>query len=250
MRILVTNDDGIGAEGLVRLVRMATRLGETVVAAPDCQYSGCSHSVTFRHDIPVRSYVMPRVQVRAYSVSGTPADCVRIAMDALFIPRPDVTFVGINHGLNCGTDLQYSGTLGAGLESLLYGVPAICFSEDLGGSGEVSDYYMRDIADEILRCNIAPPFLYNVNFPAVSLPECRGILRDRIPASHGCYEDHYDIEEIAPGKYNTRLLAKRVDRSEAGSDLQAVLDGWISIGTLRSVGNSGLMWESEASLPF
>lgn len=235
LRILVTNDDGINAEGLTRLVRLAVRLGEVVMAAPDLQYSGSSHSVTFRHDIPIREYMLLGEKVRGFSISGTPADCVRIAMDALFIPRPDVTFVGINHGLNCGVDSLYSGTVGAGMESLIHGVPAICFSEELDGSGEVADSFLLDIAEEVLSRVDGNPRLYNVNFPNGSLSECRGILWDRIPTSSSSYEDHYALEEIEPGRYNARLLAKRIDCGEIGSDLRAVLDGWISVGTLRSI---------------
>ena len=127
MKILIANDDGIGAPGLEALSRAFAGAGhEVIVCAPDGQRSAASHSVTLTADFPVKRASCPGA-VRAYAVGGTPVDCVRIALHVL---EPDVQFVlsGINRGYNVGTDVLYSGTVGSAMEGTLAGLPAMAVS--------------------------------------------------------------------------------------------------------------------------
>ena len=128
MRILVVNDDGIKAPGIKRLVQMAAGLGEVWVVAPAAQCSAMSHRITVRGDLEVKPYDFPVTGVTAYSVGGTPADCVKVALGCLMTEKPDIVFSGINAGYNVGRDILYSGTIGAAMEALCWGVPAIAFS--------------------------------------------------------------------------------------------------------------------------
>ena len=138
-RILVVNDDGIGAEGIVRLAAAAKNLGEVWVVAPGQQCSAMSHCITVRGSLQIRQEDFPVPGVKAYSVAGTPADCVKVGIRHLMQDRPDVVFSGINCGYNVGVDILYSGTVGAAMEALVNGIPAIAFSEERGGTSEVAD---------------------------------------------------------------------------------------------------------------
>lgn len=106
MRILVVNDDGIKAPGIKRLVQMAAGLGEVWVVAPAAQCSAMSHRITVRGDLEVKPYDFPATGVTAYSVGGTPADCVKVALGCLMTEKPDIVFSGINAGYNVGRDLS------------------------------------------------------------------------------------------------------------------------------------------------
>ncbi len=233
MRILVVNDDGIQAEGIIRLAKMARQLGEVWVAAPKSQCSAMSHHITVFGEIEVEKAEFPVEGVRAYSISGTPADCVKVGLGYLMSERPDVVFSGINHGYNVGYDIAYSGTIGAAMEALLNGIPAIAFSCEMNGLYDVVEENLLTITRELLDRSIAGNEIWNVNFPGCTAAECKGILEDRVPEQGHFYQDRYIKTETAHGGF--RLMACNIantDRNE-GSDLRAVWEKYISIGRVR-----------------
>ena len=119
MRILIVNDDGIRSSGLISLARMAVELGEVWVAAPESQCSAMSHRISVFGAVGVQPEPdFPVNGVKAYSISGSPADCVKVALAYIMKERPDVVFSGINNGYNVGIDILYSGTVGAAMEAL------------------------------------------------------------------------------------------------------------------------------------
>ena len=126
MRILLTNDDGVRARG-IELLRAALRpLGEVWVVAPDREQSACSHALTLNDPLRVQ-----RLEERIFTVSGTPTDCVLLAIRGVvgvMEPRPDLVVAGINHGPNLGDDVTYSGTVAAAMEGSLLGLPGVAFS--------------------------------------------------------------------------------------------------------------------------
>ena len=123
MRLLLTNDDGILAQGLECLRAAAESLGQVTVVAPDREQSATSHSLTLHHPLrPVKR------GDRRYQVDGTPTDCVMLAVEALMEQRPDYVLSGINHGQNMGEDVLYSGTVAAAMEGLALGIPSIAIS--------------------------------------------------------------------------------------------------------------------------
>ena len=134
MNILITNDDGINAQGIAVLARAAAEFGQVTLVAPARQCSAMSHRITLGRPLRLEQVDFPVPQVEAYSLDGTPADCVKAALDAILTERPDVVLSGINHGYNVGFDVAYSGTVGAAMEALMNGISAIALSQNDVGS--------------------------------------------------------------------------------------------------------------------
>lgn len=177
-KILITNDDGINADGLARLVKVAKEFGEVYVVAPACQQSACSHSLTLRKSFDAYKVEFPVEGVWAYAVEGTPADCVRIGVLNI-VNKPDIVLSGINYGFNVASDIQYSATCGAAFEASFQKIKAIAFSEAAYDNHEVTDYFIRDILADLIDEPYMPNKIYNVNFPGCKLEQCKGILYDR-----------------------------------------------------------------------
>lgn len=234
MRILVVNDDGIKAPGIQRLAEMARKFGEVWVVAPDSQCSAMSHRITVRADLVVKKEAIPVEGVFAYSVSGTPADCVKVAVQHILPERPDVVFSGINSGYNAGVDLLYSGTVGAAMEALSEGIPAIAFSSENECGYDVVDEYLYSIASELMEEKLPANEIWNVNFPCCPLSEFKGILRDRKPAQTQFYLDHYEKKEQPDGSIILSGAGVPITEGEEGTDIEAVLAGYISIGKVRN----------------
>lgn len=235
LNILISNDDGIGAEGIVRLARMAAELGDVWVAAPTSQCSAMSQKLTIFNTIAVEEVDFPVPVKAAFSIDGTPADCVSLAAARLLPVKPDIMFSGINYGYNAGFDIAYSGTIGAATEAVMRGIPAIAFSEQHDGAHEVADKFMPVLARELMAKPHVPGELWNVNFPGCALDELRGTLYDRKIAGCCLYDNTYD-EDITPdGRYGYRIHSKPIAAETApeSSDAQAVLTGYISVGKVK-----------------
>ena len=152
MKILVVNDDSIHAPGIALLAKAAMELGEVTVVAPAHQCSAMSQKITIRGDMRVDQAADFPVPVKAaYMVDGTPADCVKIAMQYLLVERPDYVFSGINDGYNAGFDIAYSGTIGAALESVMNGIPAIAFSAREFCDPGAMEVYLPRVLQELLQ---------------------------------------------------------------------------------------------------
>lgn len=237
MRILVTNDDGIRSEYLAMLAEAAKALGEVTVIAPSQQCSAMSHRITLYRPMefhPVEDF--PVEGVRAYRIDATPADCVRISFHGLFGKgeEPELVLSGINDGANCGYDILYSATVGAAMEAVLYHVPAICFSQRRGGCDLVMKEHLSSILEELVSRRLGQGEVWNVNFPCCSPEEFRGILYDRKPAQTPFFDDVYYRQEREEGGWDILLKAKEVTGAEEGSDIQALADGYISVGVIRN----------------
>ena len=234
-RILITNDDGIGSDGLRRLVEAAVKLGEVWVVAPEKECSAMSHRILLREPIDVHPYDFPVAGVKAFSTSGTPADCVRFGLLNIVKGSVDVVLSGINFGFNCGSDLQYSATVGAAMEAASVGVRAIALSEGMGDCHEVTD----DCLDEILQTYIDEelPFnqILNINFPWCKRSEFKGILTDRIVARNAFYHDTYVEEPLPDGGIRLRVSGEYYEDASLSTDVRAVIDGYISIGMVRNL---------------
>ena len=122
---------------------------------------------------------------------ATPADCVKVALGCLMTEKPDIVFSGINAGYNVGRDILYSGTIGAAMEALCWGVPAIAFSVAEEDECEVLNTYLEPVAKELISKTLPQNEIWNVNFPGCTLEEYKGILWDRIPDQNQYYRDNY-----------------------------------------------------------
>ena len=246
MRIMITNDDGINAAGIIKLAETAKKFGEVMVVAPKEQCSAMSHHITLRKDMAYSEFDFPVEGVKAYAIDGTPADCIRASFLG-FIPeseRPDIVFSGINEGSNCGFDIQYSATVGAAMEALLYKVPVICFSQGYvecnlhGGEDvltEVCDKYLYDVIDELLKHELMSSCCWNVNFPNCRLDQYKGVLYDRFPSQQAFWDDVYGTVTDKDGQKFIHMEGGPIKGAEEGSDIKALLDGYISIGFVRNM---------------
>lgn len=234
-KILITNDDGIDSDGIIRLAQVAKEFGEVYVVAPDGQRSAMSHSITLRHSIEAWEVEFPVEGVKAYACNGTPGDCVRIGVLNIVPGRPDNVFSGINYGYNVATDLQYSATAGAAFEAAFQKVHAIAFSEDFSDCHETTDEYIRDIMAELIDKPLGLNQIWNVNFPGCRLSECKGVLRDLLVSSDEFYEDKYNETRLPDGKTSYMVEGIRNWEASAGTDLRAILDNYVSIGIATNI---------------
>jgi 5'-nucleotidase len=165
-RILVTNDDGIQANGIAALEEIARGLSDDVwVVAPEQEQSGAAHSLTLRHPLRIRE-----VGPRHYAVDGTPTDSVLMAVGHILRDRrPDLLLSGINRGANLGEDVTYSGTVAAAMEGVLLGVRSIALSLSVGAASKARWHTPKRLAPELIRCLAAAKLdaniLININFP-------------------------------------------------------------------------------------
>ena len=235
-KILITNDDGIQADGIHRLALAASRFGEVWVIAPENQRSAASHSLTIRESFEIHPYDMGIEGVHAFTCSGMPADCIRIGKLAVMPSRPDVVLSGINFGFNVAGDIQYSATLGAAFEAEYQGIPAIAFSESFSDDHSVTDRYLEEILAELIDKEYEPGYVWNVNFPGCSLSECKGILRDRRVSRLSFFDDRYNVEkELPDGGMVLKVDGVYHPKSEDGTDYGAILSDHISIGRVHNI---------------
>ncbi len=235
-KILITNDDGIDADGIIRLAGEAVNLGEVWVVAPDSQRSAASHSVHFRTPIEIHPHDFPVPGVHAYSCSGTPADCVRLGCLNIVPEGPDVLLSGINFGYNVAADVQYSATVGAALEGSFQKVLSIAVSESTGSSHDITDAYLSEILKELMDKPYPGARIYNVNFPACPLSECKGIKWDTLATDDVVFSDRYKIvEKFKDGGCSYMVDGILQNTASEGSDYKALLDNYISVGFVNNL---------------
>ena len=234
-KILITNDDGIDSDGLIRLVKVAMEFGEVWVVAPQSQRSAMSHSITLRHSIEAWEVDFPIPGVHAYACDGTPADCVRIGVLNIVPGKPDHVFSGINYGYNVGSDLQYSATAGAAFEASFQKIHTIAFSEDADEMHEVTDEYIKDIMGDLLDKPLEINQIWNVNFPSCRLKDCKGILKGRTVSTDEFYKDRYLEKKVSSGKISYMVEGIRNYEASQGTDLRAILDNYVSIGIATNI---------------
>ncbi|MFH1312173.1 MAG: 5'/3'-nucleotidase SurE [Candidatus Eisenbacteria bacterium] len=172
MNILLTNDDGVQAEGLRRLRDAVSPLGRVVIVAPERQQSGSSHALTLND--PLR---MDCIEPDVIAVDGTPTDCVLLAMRGLLDKRPDILISGINHGPNMGDDVTYSGTVAAAFEGTLLGLPSVAISVCSWKKCQfdAAARFALKIAQEVLAHGLPNGTLLNVNVPSMASDKIKGV---------------------------------------------------------------------------
>ena len=232
MRILLTNDDGIGAPGLWAVARELAKVGDLVVAAPGEERSGAGTAISLRKPIRVQE-VVPQVEgVQAFSVSGTPADSAIIAISGLFSDRFDLVVSGINRGSNLGHDVYVSGTVGAAMQGYLHGIPSMAVSMyayeslDFAAAARVAALIARRVGSGALDGLM----LLNVNAPNLSLERVKGVEVTRLSQHNYC--DRIDRDSDESGEYY--LITRHEDMHDApeGTDLWAVERGRVSVTPL------------------
>ena len=193
MRVLLTNDDGIMAPGIQKLAEKMARFAEVVIVAPHEERSATGHGITIWDPIRLKEMTFPGIS-KAYSISGTPADCVKLAVQELVKDKFDLVISGINNGSNLGTDVLYSGTVSAAIEGAILGIPSIAVSV---ASHDILEY---DTAAEIALLisksiitnlgSLPTDTLLNVNVPAVGKEDIKGFKITRLGVRE--YENVFD----------------------------------------------------------
>ena len=180
MKILISNDDGYLAPGIIALADALATIAEIIVVAPDSNRSGASNSLTLERPLSVQ-----QAANGFYFVNGTPTDCVHVALTGMLGARPDLVVSGINNGPNMGDDTLYSGTVAAATEGFLFGIPAIAFSQASHGWENIKDAALlaRDI---VLRRfeQLERPFLLNVNIPNLPYEQLTSVVATRLGRRH------------------------------------------------------------------
>ncbi len=176
--ILVTNDDGITAPGIRKLIQIMKEVGEVVVVAPSSPQSAKGHAITLDATLHVNRLKTPSATDNEYECSGTPADCVKIGIKEVLKRKPDLCVSGINHGSNASINVIYSGTMSAAIEAGIEGVPSIGFSlldYDWNANFEGLESYVKTIALNVLSNGLPDGIVLNVNFPKLSKEPFKGI---------------------------------------------------------------------------
>ena len=229
MRILLSNDDGYQAEGLATLALALSDRSELVIVAPDRNQSGASHSLTLSSPLRVS-----RNRDGIYIVTGTPSDCVHLAITGLLDFEPDMVIAGINHGANLGDDVLYSGTVAAAVEGRFLGLPAIAVS--LVGNNprhfDTAAQAVRSLFDQLRNEALPPDTILNVNVPDVPLGDLRGFRATRLGYRHRA-------EPVVPAqdpKGNTVYWVGPAGAGQdagPGTDFHAVENGYVSVTPLQ-----------------
>ncbi len=228
--ILITNDDDITAPGIRNLVEAVKDLGQVVVVAPDKPQSGMGHAITIGS--PLRMNKMNLFgDIEAWQTSGTPVDCVKLAVDKILHRKPDICLSGINHGANHSINVIYSGTMSAAMEASIEGIPSIGFSlldynyeADFAPARKI----VHTIVSEILQVKLDKHLLLNVNIPSIPFNKIKGIKICK--QAYAKYEEDFDERLDPQGKKYYWLTGKFVnfDKSK-DSDVWALTNNYVSV---------------------
>lgn len=229
--ILITNDDGIVAPGIRALIAVMKEIGEVVVVAPDSPQSAMGHAITINNTLKLERVHIDNEIEREYSCSGTPVDCVKIAVNEVLKRKPDLCVSGINHGSNSSINVIYSGTMSAAVEAGIEGIPAIGFSlldYSWDADFEPIKKHLKKIALEVLHNGLPEGVVLNVNFPKLSQEAIKGIKICR--QAKAMWQEEFDKRTNPQGKEYYWLTGKFVNQDKGtDTDEWALENGYISI---------------------
>jgi 5'-nucleotidase len=228
--ILITNDDGIMAPGILNLVEAVKDLGKVVVVAPDKPQSGMGHAITI--GLPLRLHPVTIFEgVEAWQCSGTPVDCVKLAVDKVLHRKPDICLSGINHGANHSINVIYSGTMSAAVEAAIESIPSAGFSlldhsveADFTGARK----YARLLVQQMLKTKLDKHTVLNINIPAVPIELIKGV---RIcKQAYAKYEEDFVERSDPNGKKYFWLTGEFVNFDKGrDSDVWALEHNYVSV---------------------
>lgn len=221
--ILVSNDDGIRSEGILKLASALRRVGIVYVVAPDREKSAASHSLTLHRPLRV-----DETGPKMYAVDGTPTDCVTLALHGVMPVRPDIVVSGINKGGNMGEDVLYSGTVSAAMEGTLLGIPSIAISLVARGDYDfrAAAAFAARLTRYVLKKGVPKDTLLNVNVPMI-----KNIKGYRVTTQSKRFFTDAVVEKLDPRGRKYYWIGGDLERWEgdSGADFRAVQDGYISI---------------------
>jgi 5'-nucleotidase len=229
--ILVTNDDGISAPGLRKLIEIMNEIGDVIVVAPDTPQSAKGHAITINSTLHCNKIRTPNGPQIEYSCSGTPADCVKLGVNELLKKKPDLCVSGINHGSNSSINVIYSGTMSAAIEAGIEGIPAIGFSlldYRWDANFEHTKKYIREITLNVLKNELPKNIVLNVNIPKLDKKGIRGIKICRQANAH--WIEEFDKRTNPMGQKYYWLTGRFINEDKGKDTDEWALDkGYISI---------------------
>ena len=229
--ILVTNDDGITAPGIRTLIEVMNDIGDVIVVAPDSPQSAMGHAITINSTLFVEQVTIDKGKQKEYSCSGTPADCVKLAVTEILGRKPDICVSGINHGSNSSINVIYSGTMSAAIEAGIEGIPAIGFSlldYNWNANFDACKSYVKTITNHVLNEGIPKGVVLNVNIPNADKNDIKGVKICRQAKAN--WEEEFDKRKNPQGREYYWLTGKFVnlDKGE-DTDEWALKNNYISV---------------------
>jgi 5'-nucleotidase len=234
LNILISNDDGIYSDGLYELAKRMNGVGKVTVVAPDKEQSAIGHAITMHQPLRCRKIKLRDLDIDAWWVSGTPADCVKLGVETLLKDRPDLILSGINNGENLGTDIIYSGTVSAAIEGSIFNIPSMAVSyakhgeTDFSAAADAAVKIIKQLLEEAIKYKS----LLNINIPEIKdISELKGVK----PAKLGVKKYRNNFEERKDPRGNSYYwLAGELVEDEIGedTDIYAIRQGYASITPL------------------
>ena len=228
--ILITNDDGITAPGIRNLIEAVKGLGKIVVVAPDKPQSGMGHAITIGQ--PLRMHKLDMFEgIESWQTSGTPVDCVKLAVDKVLHRKPDLCLSGINHGANHSINVIYSGTMSAAMEASIESIPSIGFSLmnfNYEADFEASKFYVRKIVSSLLKKKMDKHMLLNVNIPSAPMELIKGVKICR--QAYAKYQEDFLQRKDPQGKKYYWLTGAFVNFDKGtDTDVWALENNYVSV---------------------
>lgn len=228
--ILVCNDDGVTAPGIKALIEVAQTFGRVVVVAPDKPQSGSGHAITINATLRIQE-IVKQENLEIYSTTGTPVDCIKLAINEVLKQKPDLVVSGINHGSNSSINVIYSGTMSAAIEGCLEEVPSIGFSLcdfSINADFEASKEVARKVISQVLEKGLPIGVCLNVNIPKLQISEIMGIRVCRQARAN--WEEEFDARTDPSGKKYFWMtgIFKNYDEGE-DTDEWALENNYVSV---------------------
>ena len=230
--ILVTNDDGITAPGIRALIEVMNTIGDVLVVAPDAPQSAMGHAITINDTLYCNKIKAVDGQPqKEYSCSGTPVDCVKLAVNEVLKRKPDLCVSGINHGSNSSINVIYSGTMSAAVEAGTIGIPSIGFSlldYSLEADFEPAKKYVKQLVKECLENGLPKGIVLNVNIPKLPSKEIKGVKVCRQANAH--WEEKFDKRTNPLGRDYYWLTGEFVNNDKGeDTDEWSLANGYVSV---------------------
>ncbi len=229
--ILITNDDGYKAKGIEELINMAKRIGDVIAVAPEVGQSGKSHAISLNNFVRMQD-IRHEPGIDVYSVSGTPVDCVKMAMNKVLSRKPDLLLSGINHGSNATVNAFYSGTMGAAIEGAFYDIPSVGLSlcsYDADADFSVVVKHSEPFIRRLLEMDDNKGICLNVNYPAIAEADYKGMRICR--QARGIWKEEF-VENTDPyGRKYYWLTGNFVNHEPQSTDTDewALSNGYASV---------------------
>lgn len=234
--ILVCNDDGITAPGIRNLISVMNRIGDVVVVAPDSPQSGMGHAITINSTLRCDPIVIDNGPQKEYSCSGTPVDCVKLAVNVILPRKPDLCVSGVNHGSNSSINVIYSGTMSAAMEGALEDIPSVGFSlldYAWDANFDMAKPYIERIARNVLENGLPRGICLNVNIPKATDQPYKGIKICR--QANANWEEEFDARTDPRGRHYYWLTGTFVNYDHGqDTDEWALSQHYISVVPVQS----------------